>query len=57
MLNIFDSAYIINCFNQKWIDKWEKNGWMTSSNKAVENKDLWLEIRQLEKERKVEWIK
>ncbi|NLM48202.1 MAG: ribonuclease HI [Epulopiscium sp.] len=52
-----DSAYIINCFNQKWIDKWEKNGWMTSSNKAVENKDLWLEIRQLEKERKVEWIK
>ncbi|MBZ4667896.1 MAG: ribonuclease [Epulopiscium sp.] len=52
-----DSAYVINCFNQKWIDKWEKNGWMTSSKKPVENKDLWLEMRQLEKERQVEWIK
>ncbi|NLJ89110.1 MAG: ribonuclease HI [Epulopiscium sp.] len=52
-----DSAYIINCFNQKWIDKWEKNGWLTSNKKPVENKDYWVEIRQLEKERKVEWIK
>ncbi|HOA80398.1 MAG TPA: hypothetical protein PKK61_04960, partial [Defluviitaleaceae bacterium] len=25
--------------------------------KPVENKDYWVEIRQLEKERKVEWIK
>lgn len=52
-----DSSYIINCFKQKWINKWEKNGWMTANNKPVENKDLWLEMRQLEKDRKVEWIK
>lgn len=52
-----DSAYVINCFKQKWIDKWEKNGWMTSAKKPVENKDLWLEMRQLEQERHIEWIK
>lgn len=52
-----DSAYVINCFKQNWIDKWEKNGWITSAKKPVENKDLWLEMRQLEKERHVEWIK
>lgn len=52
-----DSAYVINCFKQKWIDRWEKNGWITSTKKPVENKDLWLEMRQLEKQRNIEWIK
>ena len=36
-----DSAYIINCLHQKWYQKWQKNGWVTSKNKPVKNKDLW----------------
>jgi ribonuclease HI len=39
-----DSAYIVNCFNQKWYLKWQSNGWKTSQKKPVENKDLWAEI-------------
>src|SRR4051794_39241292 len=30
-----DSAYIVNCFKQKWHVKWEKNGWVTASKKPV----------------------
>jgi len=52
-----DSAYIVNCFQQKWYVKWEKNGWMTSSKKPVENKDLWQRLLQLMKKHEVEFIK
>ena len=36
-----DSAYISNCFEQKWYIDWEKNSWKTSNDKPVKNKDLW----------------
>lgn len=52
-----DSAYIVNCFQQKWYEKWEKNGWMTSTKKPVENKDLWQELLALTKKHEVEFIK
>lgn len=42
-----DSAYVVNCFNQKWYVKWRMNGWINSSKKAVENKDLWVELIDL----------
>lgn len=50
-LNIFsDSAYLIECFNQKWYLNWRRNGWMTAGKKPVENKDLWLRLlEQIEK--------
>lgn len=52
-----DSAYIVNCFLQKWYVKWERNGWMTSGKKPVENKDLWQRLLQLMKKHEVEFIK
>ena len=39
-----DSAYISNCFNQKWWVNWKKNNWKTSSKQAVKNKDLWQQL-------------
>ncbi len=39
-----DSAYIVNCINQKWYVNWEKNGWKNSKKEAVLNKDLWEEM-------------
>ena len=42
-----DSAYIVNCINQRWFEKWEKNGWVTSQKKPVENQDLWQEFLAL----------
>lgn len=36
-----DSAYTLNCVNQKWYEKWEKNDWKTSTRTPVKNDDLW----------------
>lgn len=36
-----DSSYVVNAFQQDWIGNWQKNGWMTSAKKPVENSDLW----------------
>lgn len=36
-----DSSYVVNAFNQHWIDSWRRNGWKTSEGKPVENIDLW----------------
>ena len=36
-----DSAYLINAFNQGWLEKWQKNGWRTAKKTRVENCDLW----------------
>lgn len=52
-----DSAYLINAFLQNWLKNWQKNGWITSQRKPVENQDLWRELLSLEKERNVEWVK
>jgi ribonuclease HI len=52
-----DSAYIVNCFKQKWYLNWQKNGWVNSAKKAVENKDLWQELLRLTGTHEVEFIK
>jgi ribonuclease HI len=44
-VNIYtDSAYIHNCFEQKWYEKWLKNNWISSSKEEVKNKELWIKI-------------
>jgi ribonuclease HI len=47
-----DSAYITNCFKQKWYEKWMQNGWMTASNEPVKNIKLWIEIFDMVKKLK-----
>jgi ribonuclease HI len=36
-----DSAYVINCFRDKWYERWRQNGWRNSQKKPVDNRDLW----------------
>lgn len=36
-----DSAYIYNCYKEKWYIKWVQNDWNTSNNTPVKNKELW----------------
>lgn len=36
-----DSAYLVNCFRNKWYVNWQKNGWKNSKGQPVENQDLW----------------
>jgi len=52
-----DSAYVVNAFNNHWIDNWIKNNWINSSKEPVKNKELWLELNNLVKQHKVKFIK
>ena len=36
-----DSQYVVNAFNQHWIDSWQRKGWMRGKNEPVKNVDLW----------------
>lgn len=36
-----DSRYLVDAFNQKWIDGWIKKGWKRAQNEPVKNTDLW----------------
>lgn len=39
-----DSAYIANCFKDKWYVRWMQNGWRTADRQEVKNQDLWKRI-------------
>lgn len=50
-----DSSYLINGIT-KWIFGWIKNDWKTLTKKDVLNKDLWQELHELTRSRKINWI-
>ena len=52
-----DSAYVINCFRDKWYERWRKNGWVNSQKKPVENRDLWEALIELVEYHDVTWHK
>lgn len=51
-----DSAYLINGMNE-WIYSWQKNNWIKSDKKPVENKEYWLKLIELSKKHNIEFIK
>lgn len=52
-----DSAYLVNAFNNGWLNSWQLNGWRTADKKEVKNADLWQKLLELCKIHKVEFIK
>lgn len=52
-----DSAYLVNAFEQHWIDGWQRRNWLKSDKKPVENQDLWKEILRLCGIHNIRWIK
>ncbi len=52
-----DSAYVVNAFNNHWIDGWMKKNWINSNHEPVKNKELWQELYDLTKKHKVKFIK
>lgn len=51
-----DSAYIVNCFKQKWFEKWMSNGWKGGVSGTIQNQDLWKELIALQKKHNVEFM-
>lgn len=42
-----DSTYVVNAFNKGWLLSWQRNNWLKSDKKPVENQDLWKELLPL----------
>ena len=36
-----DSAYVVNCFRERWWERWERQGWRNAGKQPVANRDLW----------------
>ena len=36
-----DSAYVVNCFRDRWWEGWRRRGWRNAAGKPVANRDLW----------------
>lgn len=39
-----DSAYLVNCYIQRWYNGWRRNGWRNAKDEPVRNQDLWQEL-------------
>ena len=52
-----DSRYVVDAFNENWIESWIANGWRTAGKKAVKNVDLWQTLINLVKIHQVSFIK
>ncbi len=44
---VSDSAYVVNCFRDRWWQGWRARGWRNSRGEAVANQDLWRELLAL----------
>ncbi len=51
-----DSKYLVDTFNQHWIDSWIKKGWKRGKNEDVKNVDLWKRLLQAKAPHQVKFI-
>ena len=51
-----DSKYVVDAFNNKWIDGWIKKGWKTAGKSPVKNVDLWKRLLAAKEKHDVEFI-
>ncbi len=51
-----DSKYLVDAFNEHWIEKWILKGWKRSGNEPVKNVELWERLLEAKKPHKVRFI-
>ena len=54
-----DSKYVVDAFNQHWVDGWLKRGWKNAKKEPVKNADLWKRLLEAKKNHQVtfHWVK
>ncbi len=58
VIHVFsDSAYVANCFREKWYESWEQNKWRNAARKSVENQELWKELLSLVRKHDVSFFR
>lgn len=51
-----DSRYLVDAFNQNWIEKWVRNDWKREKSGPVKNIDLWKRLLKAMEPHKVNFI-
>ena len=51
-----DSKYLVDAFNQHWVDSWLKKGWKRGRNEPVKNVDLWKRLLKAKEPHQVTFI-
>ena len=51
-----DSKYLVDAFNQHWIDSWLKKDWKRGKNEPGKNVDLWKRLLEAKKPHQVKFI-
>lgn len=54
-----DSKYVVDAFNQHWVDGWLKKNWKRGKNEPVKNVDLWKRLLAVKARHEVvfHWVK
>lgn len=54
-----DSKYVVDAFNQHWVDSWIRKGWKRGKNEPVKNVDLWQRLLKAKAPHQVRfvWVK
>jgi len=50
-----DSQYLVNAFNQHWIDQWIRKRWMRTRKEPVRNVDLWQRLLRACERHTISW--
>lgn len=51
-----DSQYVVNAFNQHWVEGWLRRGWKTAQKQLVKNVDLWKRLLAAMEPHRVSWV-
>lgn len=51
-----DSKYVVDAFNNNWIDGWIKKGWKTAGKTPVKNVELWQRLLKATQIHEIEFI-
>ena len=52
-----DSAYVMNCFRDRWYERWERSGWVGAGKQPIANRDLWERLIAQTRRHDVIWNK
>ncbi len=51
-----DSQYVVNAFNQRWVQGWIRRGWRNAQRQPVKNVDLWKRLLAAMEPHRVSWV-
>jgi ribonuclease HI len=55
-IEIYTDSQYVRLGITDWVHKWIKNNWQTSKKEPVKNKELWVQLYDLNKSHEIKWI-